>query len=156
MKHTLYILLALLGLVSCDEADCTLNNIVEMKLGFYASDGTPVASRDTLTVSAFGTDSILFNRGVMTQSLSLPMSYSKEADTLVLTYFNEDRIISDRIIIAKQNYEHFESIDCPVKMFHTITGVSCTHEFIDSVVLVFPTVAYYNGENIKVYLHNSD
>ncbi|MBQ0049765.1 MAG: hypothetical protein KBT12_05990 [Bacteroidales bacterium] len=156
MKRALYILISLLCLTSCDEADCTIDNTVELKLGFYDANGKPMAYADTLNVTASGTDSLLFNRGVGTQSLGLPLSFHKEADTLVLTYNNQEQRVSDHIIVKKKNYEHFESIECPVKMFHTITEVTCTHHFIDSVVLVFPTVAFYNGENIKVYLHSGD
>lgn len=143
-------------LTACDSIDCSLENTVECKLAFYGSDGESVGIRDTLTITAAGTDSVLFNRGVGTSHVALPLSYYKDKDTLMLTIYGEDYVVKEKLIIEKRSYEHFESLDCPVKMFHTITGVESTHEIIDSVSIASPLVIYNNGENIKIYLHTAD
>lgn len=157
MKKILFILAIAAGMLTgCDSIDCTLNNTVECKMGFYDAKGNPVALTDTLSVLAYGSDSILYNRGIRTGSLGLPLSYYKDKDTLVFLIQGEDYRIQERLIIYKQNYEHFESLDCPVNMFHTLTNLECTKNVIDSVVIVSPQVEYNNGENIKIYLHTDD
>ena len=143
-------------LTACDSIDCSLENTVECKIAFYSATGEAVAISDTLTITAAGTDSVLFNRGIRTSKVALPLSYYKDKDTLTLTIYGEDYMLQDQLIIEKKSYEHFESLDCPVKMFHTITGVESTHHVIDSVSITSPLVIYNNGENIKIYLHIAD
>lgn len=157
MKKIVQILLiAMGGLTACDSIDCTLNNTVECKMTFYNAEGKAVALADTLTITAAGTDSVLYNRGIRVSSVSLPLSYYKDRDTLTLHIYGQDYAIEEQLIIEKSNYEHFESLDCPVKMFHTINGVSSTHTVIDSVRIASPLVQYDNGENIKIYLHTGN
>lgn len=153
LKKILYIWAVVMALVSCDSIDCSLDNQVLCQMGFYDAEGKSVALADTLTITATGTDSVLWNRGVGTSHVSIPLSYYQLADTLLLTICGEDYIMMDEMIIAKESYEHFESLDCPVKMLHAIKGVAASNYFIDSVVVVSPDVVYNNGENIKIYLH---
>ncbi|MBQ0021159.1 MAG: hypothetical protein KBT39_11645 [Bacteroidales bacterium] len=144
------------GITSCDSIDCSLENQVLCQMGFYDATGAPVALTDTLTITAAGTDSVLYNRGIKTSKVGLPLSYYKDGDTLTLTLYGEHYLLQDDVVIKKTNYEHFESLDCPVKMMHVINGVESTNHFIDSVVVVSPKVEYNNGENIKIYLHTAD
>ena len=152
MRIVLFVF-AVLTLTACDSIDCSLNNQVLCQMTFCDAEGKTVALADELTITAAGTDSVLWNRGIGTSKVGLPLSYYQAADTLLLTVRGEDYEMSDYIIIEKENYEHFESLDCPVKMMHRITGTSATNYFIDSVVVVTPGVVYNNGENIKIYVH---
>ena len=147
----LWALIPLLG--ACDSIDCSLDNQVLCRMAFYDGQGKAVTLADTLTITAQGTDSILWNRGISTSQVELSLSYYQAADTLLLTVTGKDYEMSDRIIIEKENYEHFESLDCPVKMMHRIQRATATNYFIDSVVVVNPEVVYSNGENIKIYVH---
>lgn len=140
-------------LTACDSIDCTLNNTVMCNMSFYNAQGKTVVLLDTLTIRAIGTDSVLYNRAVNTSQISLPLSYYNEADTLLFDFFGEGYRIEDRLVVKKKNYERFESLDCPVKMFHTLTDVLTTQHLIDSVHIASPKVEYNNGENIKIYLH---
>ncbi|MCQ2222231.1 MAG: DUF6452 family protein [Bacteroidaceae bacterium] len=154
MKKALFILLASLLCWACDDIDCTLNNTVECKLAFYDQDGKPVGILDTLDVYAEGLDDPLYNRATKQTNLGIPLSYYKDRDTLQLVVYGKDYMMEDWLVIEKENIEHFESLNCPVKMFHTLKSVSLmSNEFIDSVTINYPNVEYNNGENIKIYLH---
>lgn len=148
-------------LISCEGIDCTVNNVVMCHYTFYASGSEDVVSvKDTLTITAEGTDSVLYNKGVNVSKLSLPMSHWKEADTLNFTFKSSTQDYSQQmsLYIRKDNIPHFENPDCPTTMFHQITGIdldSPTH-CVDSVVIANPLVNYATQENIKIYLRISN
>ncbi len=143
----------LLGIGSCESVDCTLNNIVLCHFSFYSSTtGQAIALSDTLTVTALGTDSILFNRGRNVSTLSLPMSYWKDADTLNFIVKNQTATFASQVIIEKTNTQHYESPDCPVTMFHHITNVSSTGNVIDSIAIARNEINYLQDENVKIFI----
>lgn len=151
-------LAAVLGAMTmggCDSADCALNNNVLCTIGFYDGNGNQVQVDDTLMVSAAGTDSILYNRGVRTSTFSIPLSYRNACDTLAITVWCDDWEMEDLLYIEKTNVEHFEALECPVNMFHRITAVRSTNYMIDSVKIAYENVEYNNGENIKIFLHTA-
>ncbi len=153
IKKLLLIPLLLLCMGACEGVDCTLNNIVLCHFSFYSSTtGSAIALGDTLTVTAQGTDSILFNRGKNTSTLSLPMSYWKDADTLNFIVDTQTGTYTSRVIIRKTNMQHYESPDCPIAMFHYITDASATGIVIDSVVVSRNEVNYLQDENIKIFV----
>ena len=139
-------------MLSCDSIDCTLYNSVDMFCNLY-QDGKPASLADTLTITAAGTDSVLLNRKVGAYKFQLPLSYHGDTDSIVLTVRGKDYEVADTIFVTKTNMVHFESPDCPATMFHKITSVSCTHEFIQSVVVVSEDINYARTENIQIHLH---
>lgn len=153
MKRIPVLLSLLLLLTACEGVDCTLNNVVLCRYGFYDSTtGQSIQLSDTLTITAEGTDSILYNRGVNTSSVTLPMSYWQEADTLTLHISGKGYTYTNTLRIQKSNTQHFESPDCPTTMFHHIEQATLMSGVtIDSVVVVKPTVNYEQDENIKIY-----
>ena len=68
----------------------------------------------------------------------------------------------DTLFVDHTLQPHFESLDCPSSVFHTITGVRATsHSLgnmpltIDSVALVRLIVNYDDVENIRIYLRST-
>ncbi len=156
IKKLLLIPLLLLCMGACEGVDCTLNNIVLCHFAFYSSTtGRAIALSDMLTVTAQGTDSILFNQGKNTATLSLPMSYWKDADTLNFIVDTQTGTYTSRVIIQKTNTQHYESPDCPIAMFHYITDASATGVVIDSVVVSRKEVNYLQDENIKIFVRTA-
>ncbi|SFG15382.1 DUF6452 family protein [Prevotella sp. KH2C16] len=151
----LFLSLILLAMVSCASIDCPLNNMVYAKFKF--------AKRvtDTLTVAAEisdGRDSILFNRGVDVDSIQLPMSYSRSQDVYYFEFKDSVSTKTDKITVSKEDRPHFESVDCNPSVFHTITGVSTTHNVIDSIAVNNKDVTYdARKPHLIIYLKgNSD
>ena len=152
IRHTLgAIAVGAAALAACDSIDCTLYNTVSLACSFY-SEGQAVKLTDTLTVSALGTDSILVNSLIGASKLELPLSYSQDADTLVLRIYGEEYDLSDTLWVEKTNTPHFESPDCPTTMFHQIKSERHTSTFIDSVTITRNLVDYDQTENIRIHL----
>ena len=147
-------IISLLGISSCETIDCTLNNTVAMKCIFY-QDGKAVQLDDTLTVTAVGVDNPLLNRKRGTSSMSLPLSFFNNVDTMLLHVSGENYSVTDTVWIEKTSHNHFESPDCPVNMFHNITAVRCTHLFIDSIRISRPDVDFYEDENLQIHFYPS-
>ncbi len=143
-------------LMGCEGIDCTLNNVVYCYYGFYDSGtGKQVSLTDTLTVTAEGTDSVLYNRGVNISSVQVPMSYWNETDTLVFLLYGEDHYYRNTFYVSKENIVHHETPDCPTTMFHQLMDVSFQSGIIDSVVISRPEVDYMQDENIKIYFRTN-
>ena len=147
-------------LLSCESIDCTLNNVVTCNYAFYGAEGDAVVISDTMTITAEGTDSILFNRGTNVGTFKLPMSYWQEADTLHFSFRSGTRDFELRmsLCVRKSNRQHFESPDCPTTIFHELESVQyeTNASFIDSVIIVNKAVNFDAKENIRIYLHTAD
>lgn len=149
------IALVSLAVMSCDSIDCTLYNSVDMFTNFYQG-GKKVSLTGTLTVTVAGSDSVLINAESNASKLELPLSYYKDVDSIVLNVVGDGYDMRDTVFVEKTNTTHFESPDCPATMFHVITSVRSTHEFIDSITVISPYVNYARTENIQIHLHSSD
>lgn len=81
------------------------------------------------------------------------MSYTRDQDALfILLKDTLGRTVRDTIKVSKTNTPHFESVDCAMSYFHTITAVSTSHHVIDSVVLINPNVTYdTSSPHFRIY-----
>ena len=66
------------------------------------------------------------------------MSYAQTEDVLV---FHTGHL-TDTVVIEKTNEPHFESVDCGLNYFHTLTGVRYTRHALDSIVINHNQVNY--------------
>lgn len=144
MRHIIYIIGVVLALTACSSVDCPLNNVVYAK---YKLMGDVTKLSDVLTITTVrtdGTDTILLNQQQNADSFELPMSFGQTVDELCLTRDRQDgsEVRRDTLWIEKTNEPHFESVDCGVNYFHTITGVRHTSHTIDSVTINKRNVNY--------------
>ena len=160
IRHFTASAVTVLAAAACETTDCPLNNVVRCNYGFYAvtDEGeAAVTLPDTLTITAAGTDSVLLNRGVNARETDLPVSYTAAEDNLVFHLTDTaGRTRRDTIWMKKENLPHYEAPDCPASMFHLVTGVRCTHRFIDSVVIANPNINYDPSEHFKIYFRSRD
>ena len=71
------------------------------------------------------------------------MSHVRDVDVLVFELRDTlNHTLRDTLRVKKTNEAHFESVDCALSYFHTITAISSTHHAIDTVVLIHPSVTY--------------
>ena len=137
-----FLVLALM-IASCTSLDCPLNNTTYTK---YKLMGNVTTLNDTLTISTTkqeGIDSVLINKDVKVDSFNLPMSYHQPEDVFYFEIHNQDhQVWKDTVTVKKENYSHFESVDCGASYFHTITEVKTTHNYIDSIVINHKEVNY--------------
>lgn len=164
-------LLGLLTTTSCSSIDCSLDSVVVWTLTFYDSESEePVKLLCNLTIDAEGAGT-LYNKGTGISSMELPMSHNASTDTLYLRWSlpedgdpesPDDYAANDVLYIDHDNQAHFDAIDCPAAVFHTITDVRfkprTSSEFpllIDSISIIRPQVDYNDVENIRIYLRSN-
>lgn len=154
-------LCATFGLSACTSINCPLDNIVVWTLTFYDSETEEALKIPAfLSIDAEGAGT-LYNMGMGINSMPLPMSMSAPADTLYLRWraTEEATPVTDTLYVAHTNEPHFEAIDCPAAIFHTITDAHFTPHAnpyfpisIDSVSIRRHQVDYNDVENIRLYL----
>lgn len=166
-KHLLPALAAL-AMTACTSIDCSLDSVVVWTLTFCDSKTEePVKLPCSLTIDADGAGT-LFNKGINISSMELPMSNTNEEDKLYLSWSlgngsdeTAPYTATDVLTISHTNYGHFDAMDCPAAVFHTITGVKIESReagnpfpiAIDSVSIIRSKVDYQDVENIRLYLN---
>lgn len=157
MKRLPYIWLLML-LAACSSIDCPVNSIVETVYNVYDSVGSELSLSDTLTVTSTrkdGIDSTVLNKLVGKSTFNLPISYSHPEDIFVFHFDNNEKDslhVTDTVWVKKDDYPHFESVDCNSIFFHTITGIRYTQNYIDSIVIKNPSVTY-DHNTVHFYLY---
>lgn len=146
-------------LTACSNIDCPLINTVSSRCSFYdASTSSSLTLTDTLTVTAAGTDSVIYNLGTDISYVDLPMRYTGDADTLMFTINSSGKTRTDSLVVGHTNKPHFENLDCTPSMYHEITYVRVLKGSgddnitrIDSAVVLNSKVSNYAVENIGIY-----
>ena len=146
-------------LISCTSIDCPVQNLVYTNYALKKADGsTDTLKTDTLwiiTRRADGTDTLLLNAlcGSTATKFSLPISYTQPEDVFItLLTDTAGYAYIDTIRIKKENYPHFESVDCQASYFHEVTAVSTTHNAFDSIAIHHSSVNY-DTSNDHFYLY---
>ena len=142
---------------SCTSVDCPVENKVYTVYNLLKANGsTDTLKVDTLSIitkRANDTDTILLNRLTGISTFDLPISYTLPEDIFYLTLLDTiGHTYQDTIFIKKENYPHFESVDCQATYFHRLTEVRTTKHIIDSIVINNPTVNYdAKNEHFHIY-----
>ena len=139
--------------ISCsEEADCSVATRAMMQCYFYTLDPeTEVVSNDTLdslTVTAFGTDSIIINNQKKVHDLSLPLRYTADSTVLVFRY---SKTLTDTLVVYQTNTPYFLSMDCGYQMKQSIKDVNYSRHSLDSIRIVNKEAGIYGTENLKLF-----
>ncbi len=164
MRKIIGILLLTALVAACSSIDCPVNHTVFTRYKLYQPDGTPdTLDLDTMWVlitKANGKDSVVLNRlcGSTATGFNLPISHTQPEDrflVLMRKYGQTEGYYFDSIVVKKEDYPHFESVDCHASYFHKITSVRCLGNFIDSVVIKNPDVNYdtKTTEHFRIYIN---
>ena len=153
-------LFVFLLLFSCTTIDCPVQNTVYTVYNLKTANGKADTLRDTMFVYTYRSDrkdTTIFNAGIDLSSFTLPISYSNPEDTLFFLLRNEILLSLDTVWIKKENYPHFESVDCSAAFFHKITDVRSTHNGIDSITINKRDVTYdAKTEHFHIYFKAHD
>ena len=154
-KLVIAIVATLVTAVGCTSIDCPVQNVVYTSYTLHKADGSADSLKDTmyvLTYQAKGKDTIIFNAGIGLSKFSLPVGYANPEDTLYFIMRNVDYLAVDTVWIKKENYPHFESVDCSASYFHKLTAIRTTHHAIDSFVINKSFVDYdASTEHVHLY-----
>ena len=130
--------------ISCsEEADCSMTTRAMMQCYLYTLDpDTKVVSNDTLdslTVTAFGTDSVIINNQKKVHDLSLPLRYTADSTVLVFHY---SKTLTDTLVIHQTNTP---------QMKQAITDVRYSRHSLDSIRVANKEAGIYGAENLKLF-----
>lgn len=153
----------MVGLSACSNIDCPLDNVVSLQCNLYdASTQSALTLSDVLSVTPAGRDTLLLNQATGIKSFLLPLKEAGTQDTLLLHFANAQGAVQvDTLFVNHTPQPHFESLDCPSSVFHTLNAVrvsaqvSTNSAIIDSVSLVRPIVNYDDIENIRLFIRTS-
>lgn len=158
MRRLLHSLFLFIGLclafgsaTSCaGESDCTDATRPMLNASVYAiiDDSAVHVALDSLTVTAFGTDSVILNRGAGISTFSLPLRYAEGSTVFVFSYNDS---IKDTVTVLHDNTPYFLNMDCGYQMKQVITQVSCTTNGLDSIVIKNAKTDIYGTENLQLY-----
>ncbi len=147
------LLCPLMGIaVSCsEEADCSMTARPMVQCNIYTlSDGQTVVNDtlDSLTVTAYGTDSVIINNQKQVHDISLPLQYTADSTKLVFRY---SRTRTDTVLIRHENTPYFLSMDCGYQMKQSITSIESSRHLLDSVYITNNEAGIDGRENIKLF-----
>lgn len=147
MRRIAWLPLGALGLAACSSIDCPVENVVALQCELRKADGTPDTLRyDTLSISTTrrdGNDTTLLNREVGATAFSLPISSGAAADTLHIELRDTlGNVATSTVYVGKTDEPHFESVDCSMSHFHTLTSATSTGGAVDSVAINKSKVDY--------------
>lgn len=105
----------------------------------------------TETISEQRKDSVLINSVYGVGNISLPMSYYRDSDTLIVAY--RSIVAKDTIWIKHQSFPFVELPECGTYRFHTLNSIRSTDAAIDHIEISNPSVNYEGNENVKIYFN---
>lgn len=145
---------------SCTSIDCPVKNMVITNYALMkASDQPDTLNTDTLWIwskRVDGSDTLLLNAlcGTTATKFSLQISYAEPEDvyyTLLADTSGQEWL--DTFRIKKENYPHFESVDCKASYFHDLMATATTHHAIDSITIHHKRVDYeVSPTHLYIYL----
>lgn len=160
IKHYMGLLLLIVFPIACTTIDCPVQNTVYTVYTLQQANGKADTLRDTMYVYTYrsdGKDTTILNAGIDLSLFTLPISYSNPEDTLYFLLRNKTVLSLDTVWIKKENYPHFESVDCSAAFFHKITDVRSTHNGLDSITINKRDVTYdAKTEHFHIYLKARD
>lgn len=165
MRRSLIIIVLAVMAVACENVTCSIDNTVESVYSFYASartdgvfyPGNAITIGDTMSVIILGPDSVIANRLVRQKEVKLPVSFYGAVDSLLFEFTDTaSRKGRDTLFVFKMSMPHWEDPSCPVHMFHVVTAVTSTHNIIDTVLIINPTITYEGLENFRIYFRTND
>lgn len=119
---------------------CTINKV--------ENDKAVADTLDSLTVTAFFTDSTIINNIKNVSSVSLPLRYTNDTTTLVFHY---SRISTDTIIIEHSNKPTFISMDCGYEVKQDILKLTYSKHRLDSVRVTNTSTNTNETKNLELF-----
>ena len=142
----MFLFVVVVWLTACSTIDCPVENTVSVQYEIRDKAGKELAITDSLSIVSTRQDGdyVVLNRLSDKSLFSIPISYAYPEDVLYFCFKNldNDSIVVDTVCIEKDDFPHFESVDCNASFFHEITNVQYTRHYIDSLVLLNKSVTY--------------
>lgn len=147
--HSLLLMAAVAMMVaSCSDDGCLENRSAVPRAAFY--QGSSAVSVSRLSVVGIGVpgDSNLVT-GATASQVELPLRATSGSTSFSLSI---DSVGTDTLTLSYTAVPTFVSKECGATYFYDIKGVTVTHNFIDSVTVLTPTITNTAQTNLKIYL----
>lgn len=134
-----------------EDPDCSMTARGWLQCNFYTLNESGMAVNDTLdslTITAFGTDSVILNNQKEVRNLMLPLRYTVDSTVLVFKY---SRTMTDTVILYHTNTPYFLSMDCGYQMQQEVTGARFSRHKLDSIYISYNEAGIDGRENIKMF-----
>lgn len=144
-----------------EESDCSMTGrpMVYAYLYTYDRENNRVLNDtlDSLTVTAFGTDSVIINNQKAVHNIALPLRYTSDSTVLVFHY---TKFLRDTMLILQENTAYFESMECGYSMKQNIKSISPLgstetnkkrYNSIDSIYIKSNAANINGTENLKLF-----
>lgn len=148
---TIIALLAGIIQACAEEPDCSMAARGWLQCNLYTLDEVGMAVNDTLdslTITAYATDSVILNNQKNVHSLTLPLRYTIDSTILVFRY---SRVTTDTIIVYHTNTPYFLSMDCGYQMLQSVSEIRSSRHRLDSIYISYNEVGIDGRENIKMF-----
>lgn len=158
MRKIIGFIFTVMVIGACTSIDCPVQNKVSTIYNLKKANGsTDTLTVDTLTIMTKTIDKgdtvTLLNSTTGVTYFDVSISYTQPEDVLYFILCDTlGNTYRDTVRVEKENYQHFESVDCQPAYFHHLTNVSTTHHIIDSIVISKSTVNYDDkNEHFHIY-----
>lgn len=118
-----------------------------------SQDSSYIEKGYSQSISVVRRDTILVNRIAGASSMSIPMKYYSDNDTIILSYASISN--KDTLYLSHDSYSYVELPECGTQRFHTLTGLRSTYSGISGIEIVNPKVNYDGKENVKIYFNGT-
>lgn len=141
-----------IGTSCSDDSDCSLAGRSLMNCTFYSINPETNAvlkdTLDSLTITAFGTDSIILNNQKKVHTLQLPLRYTSDSTVFILHYDYKRRpTYVDTLYVVQKNTPYFQSMECGYTMKQLIRKVNHGNKIIDARIRIDSTHILNNNAN---------
>ena len=150
-------LASMVAFFSCDtDENCRRDRYIVLSVDFRKAEIDTLGvqklssfSVDSVTVSGFENDSVLYNNKKKISKIDLPLNRFSEQSLFEITL--NDTI--DTLIVWHRNTEQYLSFECGCIITHLIDSIGITGHFVDSVSIKNNEVNTLNATNIELYRH---
>lgn len=106
---------------------------------------------DSLWLHALDNDSLLYNKSTSKNTITFPLKNSAQQTDYVIRFNDTTDTLS---VFYQNNDQYYISLECGCIVSHTITDVTTTGHFIDSLAIINPIITNTDVENLRLYHFN--
>lgn len=156
MKRLLTLAMAvamLMGVVACSDGSCYDNANSLPLVRFYASGGGKVTVNGVTLRGIDAPGDSAYIKNVSREEVYLPLRATKNSTQWIISVTTTTGAsVADTLSINYSSQPYFASAECGAMFNFELKRVDCTHNFIDSVVVMQPVVTNVSQETMRIYL----
>lgn len=155
--YTIAFTLTLL-LTGCNDNSCYDNGSSLPLVRFYMSGKDANVSVSGVTLKGIGApgDSIYASNETLNEAY-LPLRATQKSTQWAITLNGTGgTTVNDTITLDYNTAPFFASAECGAMFTFDLTRAECTHNIIDSVVIIRKDVTNVKAENLRIYFRNND